>query len=365
MSAILVRPDLHHQFGARNPQFCLVVDSANKYGIGMDGQSSLYHRTSQIALHPGESLETFLATRAPREADILVVTPGTFLSSPGASVIGEDRKLSVVPCASTPVTAAQLSYFLEICESIDHDSVAARSDAILEALNLAESVRIVDARRGTSASFGSLGDYDWNVQAGVLSGGEQQIAPNGELSAVPLDIMHFDAERRLDLCGQIAMSGTVIVHRGGNESDEDEQARLYARLAAATHGDAVVLDIDHGRIVGVRPHGPEAKPAVEALEELFQADSRYQIVWEFGLGLNDGIKPVGGNCGLNEVCGGRGAQLHIGIGLTPWTKFALTFHCADSLVQVGEAVLAEPLRRSMTRRRGPACGCDEGARGVW
>lgn len=364
MPAVVVRPDLHRQFGSRSPEFRLVTDPANTHDLGLAPGSALYRHAAVRPLEPGESLAEAVS-RAPEQCDLLVVCPGTFLTSPTPDVIGAGRKLSVVPCASTPVTAPQLAYFLGVCETVDHDAVAARGQAILDALEDAESVEITDARRGTSATFDPFGDYDWNVQAGVLSGGEQQIAPNGELSAVPLDIMSFDPARRLDLSGELALSGAAIVHRGAETGDGDEQARLHSRLAAIGRGDAVVVELAHGLIVGVRPDGPEAKPAAEALETLFAADEHYRVLWEFGLGLNDRITPVEGNCGLNEMSGGRGALLHLGLGLTPATRFALTFQCADSTVRAGAATLATPLRRSLNRRRGPACGCDEGARGAW
>ena len=364
MPGVVVRPDLHRQFGSRSAEFRLVTDPANAYEIALQPDSELYRRASRTGLEPGESL-TDLVRRSPESCDILVVCPGTFLTSPTPGVIGPHRKLSVVPCASTPVTAEQLSYFLGVCESTDHDAVAARSEAILAALESAGSVEIGDARRGTGASFDPFGDYDWNVQAGALSGGEQQIAPNGELSAVPLDIMSFDPARRLELGGQLALTGAAIVHRGGDGSDEHEQARLYSQLATIGRGDAVVLDLEHGLVVGVRPDGPEAKPAAEALEALFAADQHYRVLWEFGLGLNQRITPVDGNCGLNEMSGGRGGLLHVGLGLTPSTRFALTFQCADSTVRAGAATLATPVRGRLNRRRGPACGCDEGARGAW
>lgn len=356
-----VHPDRHRQFGARNPEFCLVTDYGNSHAVEL--RPSLYYgRVSHCALEPGETLEDFLSSRAPHLADILVLAPGVFLSSPAPDVIGPNRKLSVFPCASTPVTPEQLAYFVEVCERTPHDAILARCDAAIDAVEAADSVDILDRRHGTSATLRDLSDYVWNVQAGTLTGGQQQIAPNGELSATPLDIMEFSEDRRLELNGELTLSGTPIVHRSENTDDISGQAALYERFATLVD-DPVSLSIENGTIVEVRPHAQTSKPATEALEGLFGEDRRYQVIWEFGLGLNDLISPVAGNCGLNEVCGGRGMLLHIGLGLTPLMRFALTFQCRSSSVRAESMELATPFpRRTLIRQRRSTCGCDEGAR---
>lgn len=358
MPYIVVRPDLHTQFGQRMPRFCLVVDEGNPFGLSL-APSSEYAECSTIPLRRGESL-TDLLDRAPHDADLLVVCPQSFTSSPTNSHIGLDRRLSVVPCASTPVTPDQLSYFLRVCEETDHDALQESCDRILQALNLSEQLHLSDARHGASAVLETWHDYEWNQQAGLIGGGEQQIAPAGELSAVPAEITRFDSSAYLRLSGQLAVHGAVIVHRGEGDSHL-KSARLYQELAMLAR-ETLLLDLEAGLVTAVRPAGPEAKPAADALEQMFATDEHYRLVWEFGLGLNTAIRPVEGNCGLNEMYGGTEGILHIGLGLTPTTRFALTFLCTGTTVRGGDEVLAAPARRTLSRRRSAGCGCDEAIR---
>ncbi len=360
MNSIVIRPDLHTQFGARMPRFCLVTDEGNPFDISL-APSSLYSECSSMTLDEDESL-TQLLKRAPHDADLLVVCPNTFTVSPTPEQIGLDRRLSVLPCASTPITGQQLEYFLDVCEHTDPQALQERCDRIVRALESSEVVRISDAEHGAQAVFEIWHDYEWNQQAGLLEGGAQQIAPSGELSALPVSIDHFDKSARLALSGQIALHGSAIVHRGEGELMTADANLLYEKLAVLSR-EALILDIDAGLITGLHPAGLAAKPAADALELLLSEDGNYRVVWEFGLGLNTAIRPVEGNCGMNEMYGGTDGVLHLGLGLTPTTRFALTFHCKGTTVSAGDEVLAAPARRTLNRRRSAACGCAEGAQG--
>jgi hypothetical protein len=360
MSGIVVRPDLHTQFGGRMSRFCLVTDEGNPFGLDIS-PSKLYDECVLIPMQEGESL-AHLLQRAPRDADLLVVSPGAFTSSPTNDQIGPDRRLSVLPCASTPVTSEQLRYFLRVCEETDQQGLEDACARILVALESSEHVELTDTRHGADAIFEAWHDYEWNQQAGAIDGGEQQIAPGGELSAIPVEITRFDKSARLRVSGQLALRGTAIVHRSVTEPSHEESGRLYEELAVLAR-EAVILEVDAGLITGLHPAGPEAKAAAEALERLFVDNDSYRVLWEFGLGLNTAMRPVEGNCGMNEMYGGTQGLLHIGLGLTPSTRFALTFQCGDTTVRAGETVLAAPARRQLRRQRSAACGCFEGAHG--
>jgi hypothetical protein len=359
MSEIVVRPDLHTQFASRMPRFCLITDEGNPLDLGISA-SNLYRECLVLPLREGESLAQLLQ-RAPREADLLAVTPRTFLSSPTNDQIGPDRRLSILPCASTPVTTEQLRYFLRVCEETDQQSLHDACTRIVQALEVSEHVQLTDSRHGTTAVFDAWHDYEWNQQAGPIAGGEQQIAPGGELSAVPVEITRFDKSARLRLSGQLTLHGSVIVHRNEAASSHEESGRVYQELAVLDQ-EALIMEIDAGVITDLRPAGAEAKPAQETLEQLFSDDDSYRVIWEFGLGLNTAMRPVKGNCGMNEMYGGTQGLLHIGLGLTPSTLFALTFQCGGTTVLAGDTVLAGPARRTLRRQRSAACGCAEGAR---
>lgn len=363
MGPITIHPGRLGQFAHRSESFCLVTDPANAFDLSVATGDGTYAQTLLTPLEPGESLTHVLDDRVPEQCDVLVVAPGVFLTSPLPDQVGAHRRLSVLPCASTPVTPEQVEYFLRACADTDHAAIAARCEDIVATLEAADELAITDANHGSAATLSVSGDYEWNVQAGPIEPGEQQIAPNGELSASPLGIMDFDPDRRLDLDGTLALSGLVIVHRSKHDDEPAAQAAVYDDLAGIG-STPVVLTFEGGTVVSVAPSGPRAKAAGEALEELLAADPHYGIAWEFGLGLNPAVRPVPGNCGMNEVTGGRGATLHLGLGLTPTTRYALTFQCSGSTVTGAGRTVAEPTRRAVARRRHAACGCDEGARGA-
>ncbi|WP_235433527.1 aspartate-semialdehyde dehydrogenase [Protofrankia coriariae] len=62
-----------------------------------------------------------------------------------------------------------------------------------------------------------------------------------------------------------------------------------------------------------------------ALTELYTVDDNYRLVWEFGIGLNTALRQQPGNCGMNEMYGAGNGVVHLGFGLTPTTRYALTF----------------------------------------
>src|SRR5262249_1546605 len=151
--------------------------------------------------------------------------------------------------------------------------------------------------------------------------------------------------------------GEPIVH-AGYDTDPTlawEQARLYERLAALRRH-PVVIEVAAGVVTGCRAGSPapEAARATRALDELFAADIRYRTVWELGFGINTGMSVVAANCGMNEVFGGTSGVVHLGLGLTPFTRFALTFLCPDTAVLdgAGATLLGSTSDRPATGSRG-------------
>jgi hypothetical protein len=357
---IVVRPDGCRAFGPPAPAFCLITDSdlANDFVIA---EGSSYASTLIVGIGPDDDLGDALGATVPDPADVLVICRRSFLSSPDAALIGA-RRMIVMPCASTPVSTGQIRYFLTVLESADPGTQVARADAFFAAVGATPGLRLVDAKRGSSCEFDALrSEYVWNQQAGYLGAGEQQIAPPGELSVLPMEITDFDASRRLALDGELVLQGPSIVHAGYDQALAGRQAALYEQLSPlARH--PVLFSVEAGAITGCGPGAAtaEAKQLAAVFDELFAADPRYRVIWELGFGINTDMQVVPANCGLNEPFGGTDGVVHIGLGLTPYTEFALTFLCpATALIGGSGAVVLGRVRPAtkLNRIRSASCGC--------
>lgn len=307
---------------------------------------------------PGEELADVLAT-LPEPAHVLVAAPGRLVTSPEPAAIGR-RKLVCVPAGSTPMPVAALAAALVAFEATDPDALERRADAFFSTVGEADHLEVVDERHGTKATLHHLDDdYAWNQQAGPVYWGEQQIAPAGELSVLPADLMGFDPDRRLALDGELTLRGTPIVHGGAAPYEPDDQERLYRALRHLEDA-AVTLVVAGGTVVDHQAASPEALPAADALGELFDRDERYRVVLEVGFGIHPTMALQPGNCAVNEVHGGRHGVLHLGVGLTPDTTYAPIVLCPDATVRTddGRFVAGARSGRGTVRRvKSPTCGC--------
>ncbi|CAO5149933.1 Leucyl aminopeptidase (Aminopeptidase T) [Frankia sp. AiPs1] len=369
MAQFVVRPDSHREFPGPHSTFCLLTqaDRATDFSLAASERyREVVHRTVEAVQSLADALR---GAGVPTDADVFVVCPDRFLVSPEPDEIGS-RRLAVMPCGSTPVTDAHVAYFLDVVQRTDSVALEARADRLFEALGDADEVLLADHAGHASARLRVSGDYEWNQQAGLLGPGEQQIAPSGEASAAPTGLYRFDTSSRLALEGSIALRGAPIVHRGDDPAVLDEQAELFTDLDVLRDA-TIVLDLADGMVTGVRAIDPAGQRAVDTLGKLYAADESYRVVWEFGIGLNPELVQQAGNCGLNEMFGGSDGIVHLGFGLTPTTRYALTFTCADTVITnpatdariAGPdapvcAVTPEPgPARRLNRRRTPSCGC--------
>jgi hypothetical protein len=364
MNTINVRPAALRQFTDPADTFCLVTDAdhAGDFTVSDDGRT---RRTMVIAMEPGDDLGSTLSREVPEAADVLVICRRAFLSSPDPSAIGPNRRLVIMPCASTPVSLEHIRYFLRVAERTDPAAQARQADRFFSLVAAASGLRVVDEFRETACEFNPFGgDYVWNQQAGAVQPGEQQIAPAGELSVLPMEITGFDADRALALNGTLTIAGWPIVHAGYETSLADDQERIYQRLLPL-HRHPVRFAVRDGVIVDCQdPVGSaEGADLVAAFDELFSADPRYGTIWELGFGINNEMAIMPANCGLNEPYGAGGGVIHIGLGLTPYTQFALTFLCpASALIdESGQVLLGRVGRVAGEQRIRPvrraACGC--------
>jgi len=366
-SHITIRPDAMRQFGGGPDDVFVLVTDLDLAAV-TTVEPSGYGRTEVVAVEPGADLRE-LVRGLPAAANVLVASRNTFVRSADLAELGA-RRMSVLPCGSTPVTTDQMRYFLGVLERADPHAQVAVADKFLDAVSEADVLRLVDRGQHTECSFDpGDADYVWNQQAGPLEPGEHQIAPAGELSVLPMEITEFDSSRTLAMDGTLALRGEPIVHAGydADPALAREQARLYERLTALRRH-PVVIEVAAGVITGCRAGNPtpEAARVTRTLNELFDEDTRYRTVWELGFGINTEMSVVAANCGMNEVFGGTNGVVHLGLGLTPFTRFALTFLCPDTAVLdgVGATLLgstsdqpATGSRRRLRRTKDASCGC--------
>jgi hypothetical protein len=359
----VVNPDALRQFEGSGKAFYLVTDAVIAQRCTL--AESRYDISEIVAVRGGATVGD-LVDELPDGSAVLIAAPGSFVRGEDLARLGE-RRVAVMPCGSTPVRPEHVGYFLGVLERTDPVAQAERADAFFTAVAAAGGLRLVDDGQRTECAFSpAADDYVWNQQAGVLEPGEQQIAPAGELSVLPMDITDFDPSRRLALDGTLTLRGEPIVHAGYDPGLAGEQADLYERLTALRRY-PVVLDVADGMITSCRP-GSAAAPSVRVaatLTDLLAADPRYRTVWELGFGINTAMSVVAGNCGMNEVYGADNGVVHLGIGLTPFTRFALTFLCpATRLTDGAGATLLGPARARpdaapsrVRRTREASCGC--------
>jgi hypothetical protein len=262
------------------------------------------------------------------------------------------RKLMMMACNSTPTSLDAVKYFLDVIERTDPQQQEEFADRFFMLGEASEHLEFVDPRYGTYASgtharFEHLRDhYEWNQQAGLLQWGGQQLAPAGEISVLPIEILRFDATLRLPINGHVAFHGQPVLHSGSPSYLREDQARIHAALASVGNH-AVIATTENGIISSLRATHAEAEPAVKMLEAMFEVDSRYRIIWEVGFGINAALKTLlPGNHAMNEVFGGSGrGALHFGLGLTPFTQYHLDIICPGTRVlgHKGEVLFGGPI----------------------
>lgn len=362
---ITIRPDRFRNFGpADDGTFCLVTnpDLMEVFEIApCEGYSDF----AVVPYDQGQSFDDLLDREIPEPAHVLVVSPRCFVQSPRPDRLGPRRKLIAVPCNSTPTSIEALAHFLDAVERTDPADEAAFADRFFTLGQRSAHLTFVDDQHETKAVFHHLDeDYQWNQQAGAIEWGEQQIAPSGELSVLPADIMNFDPALRLAIDGEIAFKGELAVHSGTPSFHPDDQARVYDRLSAIRNH-AVIATVEQGVITRVRPSHRGAQPAADMFEALFEVDSRYRLIWECGFGINRALRLLPGNHGMNEPFGGTNGVSHWGLGLTPYTQYALIIICPGTrvLCSNGELLVGPPEAeradkpRGMVRRKVAGCGC--------
>ncbi len=344
MDCLAIRPGRYRQFrSSEGCTFCLVTNSdiVDRFLIEDNGSYTDYRTINYD--HEG-SFEEILREEIPECSHVFVVSPNTFFRSPNPKVLGSKRKLLAMACNSTPTPLEAIEHFLGVIERTDPQAQIAFAERFFKLGQASERLEIVDERYGTRAIFNHLDDsYEWNLQAGFLEWGEQQISPSGEISVLPADIWDFNPKLRLAINGEIVLQGLPILHSGEPSYLREDQARIFNQLQQIEHH-ALITSVEQGIVKSLRATHLDAEPAAEMLEAMFAVDSRYRIIWEVGFALNTSLDLLRGNYAMNEVYGGTNGVLHFGLGLTPYTQYHLDLICPRTLVygEDGKLLLGSP-----------------------
>ncbi len=346
MNTISIRPQRLRQYGdAENAVFCLVTNPSLTSVLKIEDVGDYRDAVTVLFGDDDSTFEELLRTRIPHNAHVFVVSPDRFFASPPAELLGPDRKLLAMACNSTPTSLEEIRYFLDVIERTDPVEQAEFARGFFARLEDAEYVTFTDSQTGTAMRFDHFADnYEWNQQAGMLEWGEQQIAPSGEISVLPIRILDFDNDLYLSLNGELTLRGYPILHSGTPSMLREDQARIYGRLRDMQEH-PVIATIERGRVTAFRDaHGRAHAPAVEMLRTLCDVDSRYAILWEMGFAINTALTPLPRNCAMNEVYGASTGAMHFGLGLTPYTQYHLDIISPGTIVtdERGRHVFGSP-----------------------
>lgn len=332
MNDIVVRPERYRQLGAaEGATFCLITNSDLRDRIKLEHSGNysdyqIYYNDEQ------DQIESLLKNELPEHAHVLVVSPLTFFRSPDQEYIGARRKLIAMACNSTPTPITDVIHFLRMIENTRPDIQQQFVDRFFDQGPKIEQMVICDDERGTEAVFKHLrDDYEWNIQAGYLDWGEQQISPSGEVSVLPADIWEFSDTLKLAIDGEITFCGLPILHSGEVSFLRQDQQRIFDGLKSM-HTSPIVAKVENGMVTALRAVEKKGESAVRMLETLFHVDSRYRTIWELGFAVNTTLELIWDNRAMNEVYGASSGCLHFGIGLTPYTQYHLDIICPGTTI---------------------------------
>lgn len=358
MGAIAINPERIRSFGESEAGvFCLVTNPRYRTDFVIQ-HTDKYARAEIVTIETETDFPALLANDTiPDGAHVLTILPDCLLHSVPADMLAA-RKLLIMACRSGRTTLEGIEHFLRAGEDTDPAELEQVAEQFFSKGERADSLRLVNERHGTAATFNHLSDvYEWHEQLGTLDPGQQQVFPAGEIACflVPLKISELPDDLRLEITGQIALRGGVIVQSGPPSFLLADQERIYRKLATA-HEHPVIIDVDNGRVTGAQASHAECRPAADILNAMFEVDSRYRRIYEIGFSLNRHVQQWPGNSAMNEVCGGANGTVHLGLGMLPHTQYHLDIFCSGTTVhgRDDEILLG---RKTIARKKSAVCPC--------
>ncbi|EPF81579.1 hypothetical protein [Acinetobacter rudis] len=360
MEILNIRPNLIKTFSnPNNDFFCIITNDSLKDKIKITDDSN-YVESKIIIYKESDKFEDILNNDIPEKSHVLVISPDVFFQSPLQQHIGKKRKLIAMACNSTPTDISSINHFLRVIENTDPNEQQKFADRFFYIGENSEYLEFIDPIHHTFAKFDHLNEsYLWSEQAGHLGYGEQQLAPAGEISVLPLRIQEFDESLRLNFNGTIALKGTPVLHNGTPSFLRSDQKRLFLGLSEIKNH-PIIAKVEHGTIVEISDPTGKCPNAYRILMSMFEVDSRYKILWEIGFGVNTSNKILEGNHAMNETFGNTNGAIHFGLGLTPYTQYHLDIICPNTVVKNNkdDFLIGQPINK-IPRNKSIGCPCIE------
>jgi hypothetical protein len=333
MSKIIIFPEYLCQFGkGEGSTFCLVTNSrlVERFIIR---EGNGYKNYKIIAYDVGDDLTRILRDQIPEPSHILVIAPDCYFHSPEPQHLGNLRKLCVMACNSTPTSIESINHFFQYAKNINPREQEKMVEQFFINCETTERLKFVDEKYQTIAEFQHLNNkLQWHEQIGELYWGEQQLFPSGEISVLPVELFALDLNVKLDIDGQLAFTGTPIVHSGTSSFLAEDQARIFEALSTIRYH-AIIVTLHQGIITKIEASHPATKSAADILNAMCEVDSRYRMILEIGFAINHHLELFPGNCAMNEVYAvNTNGTIHFGLGLIPHTQYHLDLICPATKV---------------------------------
>jgi hypothetical protein len=361
LRAIQILPDKFGAFGEDcGDNFFLVTNSPYVNHINI-GSSEKYKNTSVLTCDPGEDFIEKIIKNTPEGSCLMTIMPDCLVYSVPADILG-GRKLLIMACRSGHTNLLGIQHFISSVSEQDIADQEGLAEKFFSKGEISDYLEIVNPTFGTSCRFDHLNeDYEWHEQYGLVQWGEQQVFPSGEIACflVPLYIENLSEETNFELNGEIVTQGPVIVQSGSPSFQIVDQLRIHEALQTEFNS-GVKLTVENGVIIAHEPVNSEGKAASDMLNALFLTDSRYRRIYEVGFSINESVDLWPGNTAMNEVWGGKGGRIHIGLGMLPHTQYHIDMFCSKSNVETdtGEVILGYK-DGTMRRKKSAACPCIE------
>jgi hypothetical protein len=333
----------------RNKKFCLIITEflSNKIAI----KPSRYYEESVLVICKADEKINDILERLPKDADLFFI-PYLYNEHPfpQPSDLTTNQRFLMLSCTqSTPVTLEGINYFLNLIYASDPKK-------FYQACEFADAIEFVNQKHSTVATLQINEELLLSEICGNLEPRQIGVVPSGEIA---FSHKHFHEMPPISLDGTIVLLGHPILHcHTFTQEAFNYQLKLFNKFLSLQKN-AMELTVKDGKIIYCQAIDRGAKKSVQALNELFETDSRYQIIIEIGIGLNQHLKLLEYNSSMNETYGGDDMCIHFGIGIAPATLFHLDVICPDTQLKINTGkVLVKGSRPNLQLQDAMICPCN-------
>jgi hypothetical protein len=356
---IIINPDEIVSLGDEGADnFYLVTNSpyVDNFELSL---SEKYKNTEILICDEDDNFIEKILGQIPNNSCILTIMPDCLVKSVSPEVLGK-RKLLIMACRSGKTDLEGIRHFIDCTANFDIHKQERMADNFFEKGEKSNYLELTNRMTSSSCRFDHLDEiYEWHEQYGFVDWNEQQVFPSGEIACflVPLYIDKLSDDTRFDLNGEIVIQGPVIVQSGPPSFQLKDQLNIHQALTTDINS-GVRLTIKNGEIISHSALDEAGHRAADILSDLFTVDSRYRRIYEVGFSLNESVKVWPGNTAMNEIWGGEGGRVHLGLGMLPHTQYHIDVFCSRTQVKTdqGEVILG-PKEAMMKRKKSSHCPC--------